>query len=51
MCLICTDLIKGKLTAKEASRNLEETLEPTDDHYWEVAFEIEEAEGREDEPK
>lgn len=42
MCMICTDLALGKLKAKEADRNLEETLKPTDEHYWEVAFNVEE---------
>ena len=39
-CMICIDLAKGKLTTTEASRNLAETLEPTDEHYWEVSLEI-----------
>lgn len=37
MCIICADLIKGNLTSKEASRNLNEMITKIDpDHHLEV---------------
>lgn len=37
MCLICTDLLKNKLSVKEAYTNLKELKDDlTEDHYIEV---------------
>lgn len=49
MCLICIDLKKDKLTTKEARRNLDEAVDVTDDHYWEVLIKIMDKEEKEDE--
>lgn len=51
MCLICVDLVKGRLTLNEARRNLREmriTESIHDDHYGEVIDLIAEKQGKED---
>lgn len=41
MCLICTELAKGRLTSKEAYRNIEEIVDDmTEEHYFEVLGKI-----------
>lgn len=50
MCLICVDLAKGKLTAKEAKGNLKEMIEDiSDDHFLEVLDLIDDIENKETE--
>lgn len=47
MCIVCLDWQKGKLTSKEALRNLGELINTdTDkkDHYWRVLDQIMESE-------
>ena len=37
MCLICTELAKGKLTSKEAFKNMDEIIDSiTGEHFYEV---------------
>lgn len=48
MCLVCKDWQLGKLTTKEALRNLNETVDENAtreelDHYWEIATKITDA--------
>ena len=41
MCLICIELEKGRLTAKEAFRNMEEIIDDiTGEHFYEVLGKI-----------
>jgi hypothetical protein len=45
MCKICSEWQLGKLTTKEAWRNLKETMNPDMtqeelDHYWETAMKL-----------
>jgi len=50
MCLICVELTKNKLTAREARRNLEEVHEDIDkEHIFEILRAIWKKEDEEDE--